>query len=109
IRHGRIIFCWIKDHNGHAKLRPAVIVSQDIRPAGLLVVMAITTTFSDPPPEFCIALPWHPREHPVTRLRKRSAAVVNWLATISSDDIIGFGGDVPKGIMQIIREKLDQI
>lgn len=109
IRHGRIVFSSIKDRNGHAKLRPAVIVSQNIHLSDPLVVMAVTTTFSEPPPEFCVSLPWHPNGHPVTRLHKRISAVVNWLATISAEDIVGYGGDVPEKIMRIIREKLDQI
>ncbi len=109
IRSGRIVFTWIEDRNGYAKLRPAVIISQDFHSGDPLVVMAITTTFPDPPPEFCVALPWHPRGHPITRLHQRSAAVVNWLAKIFPDDIIGYGGDVPGKIMRIIREKLDQI
>ncbi len=70
--------------------------------------MAITT-FTDPPPEFCVPLPWHPQGHPVTRLHQRSAAVVNWLASILSIDVVGYGGDVPKKTMRIILEKLNQL
>lgn len=111
IRHGRIIFAWIKDRNGYKKLRPALILTPDdeISPDAAIAVMAITTTFADPPPEFCVPVPWHPRGHPVTQLNQRSAAVVNWLADVGAADIIGYGGDVPAKTMRLIQAKLDQL
>jgi len=72
-------------------------------------VAAITTTFPDPAPVFCVPLPWHPRQHPVTRLRERSAAVVNWLAAIEPNDIAGYGGDVPTKYMRAIERKLHEL
>jgi mRNA-degrading endonuclease toxin of MazEF toxin-antitoxin module len=108
IRYGRIVFAWISDRRGYAKLRPAIVVVPDnqITTDDELIVVAITTTFTDPPPEFCVTLPWHPRGHPVTRLNKRSAAVCDWLAVIMPDEIVGFGGDVPARTMQLIQSKL---
>jgi hypothetical protein len=111
VRHGRIIYAWIADRNGFKKLRPAIIVTpeDEISDADQLSIMAITTTFTDPPPPFCVPLPWHPRAHPTTRLHKRSAEVVNWLSSIRADDIIGFGGDVPEKTMRLIRERSNQL
>jgi hypothetical protein len=111
VRHGRIIYAWIADRNGFTKLRPAIVLTpeDEIAEAEQLSVMAITTTFPNPPPPFCVPLPWHPRAHPTTRLHKRSAAVVNWLASIWTDDIIGFGGDVPAKTLHIIHERLNQL
>ena len=111
LRSGRIVFAWIEDRNGFGKLRPAVVITsdQELPTVERLVVMAITTTFPDPPPHFCVPLPWHPRGHPVTRLNRRSAAVVNWLATIGVDDVVGYGGDVPAKIMHVIDEKLGDL
>ena len=108
IRYGRLIYTWINDRNGYGKLRPAVIITPDdeIAEATPLVVMAVTTTFPDPPPAACVALPWHPNTHPVTRLRQRSAAVVDWLARIEPGDITGFGGDGPRKTMYQIEAKL---
>jgi mRNA-degrading endonuclease toxin of MazEF toxin-antitoxin module len=110
IRYGRIVFAWIRDRNGHGKLRPAIILTPDdeIPAAEELAVMAITTTFANPPPPFCVPLPWHPRRHPVTHLHQRSAAVVNWLAALTADDVVGFGGDVPPKTMRLIEAKLDE-
>jgi hypothetical protein len=98
IRQGRIVYAWISDRNGHTKLRPAIVMTPDdeIGSAAALVVMAITTTFSEPPPWECVPLPWHPRKHPVTHLHKRSAAVVSWLSSLRDEGIIGYGGDVPQ-------------
>jgi mRNA-degrading endonuclease toxin of MazEF toxin-antitoxin module len=108
VRYGRIVYAWIPDRHGFRKLRPAVVVLNDdeIASGGELIVAAITTTFTDPPPEFCVPLPWHPRGHPVTKLTKRSAAVCNWVAAIDMDLIVGFGGDVPAKVMQLIENKL---
>ena len=68
----------------------------------------MTTTFTDPPPEFCAPLPWHPRGHPITKLAKRSAAVCNWVAALKKEQIVGFGGDVPAKTMQMIEAKLPE-
>ena len=111
IRYGRIVFTWIKDRNGHGKLRPAVVLTPDkeIPDADNLVVAAITTTFADPPPKFCVPVPWHPRGHSVTGLHQRSAAVVNWLAPLRAADIVGFGGDVPAKTLRLLQAKLDEL
>lgn len=111
LRRGRIIFATIYDHNGFAKNRPCLVLTktEDIHPDEPLVVMAITTSFIEPPPGNCITLPWHPRGHPITRLRQRSAAVVGWYDEITVSDVLGYGGDVPPKTMSDIlaRVKLD--
>ena len=111
IRYGRIVYAWIEDRNGHGKLRPALIVTPDeeISESAELVVVAITTTFADPPPPYCVPLPWYPRGHPVTHLHQRSAAVVNWLRSVRAADIVGFGGNVPAKTMRLIQAKLDEV
>jgi hypothetical protein len=72
-------------------------------------VVAVTMTFANPPPSDCVPIPWHPRGHPVTQLRQRSAAVVSWLASIESSDIVGFGGNVPEKTMRQIQTKLARL
>ena len=111
IRYGRIVFAWLEDRNGHGKLRPAVILTPDEEIADVesLAVAAITTTFGDPPPDFCVAIPWHPRGHPVTHLHQRSAVVTNWLRALTADDMVGFGGDVPAKTMRLIQAKIDAL
>jgi mRNA-degrading endonuclease toxin of MazEF toxin-antitoxin module len=92
------------------KLRPAVVLTpnEEVASVDEFAVVAVTTTFTDPPPEFCAPLPWHPRGHPITRLTKRSAAVCNWVAPLKKDQIVGFGGDVPAKTMQIIEAKVPE-
>lgn len=98
----------LKTTTATASFAPAIIVTSDdeIDDEKPLTVMAVTTTFPDPPPASCVPLPWHPAEHPATRLRQRSAAVVDWLARIMAEDISGFGGDVPRKVMYQIEAKL---
>ena len=111
LRYVRIVYAWIEDHRGHAKLRPAVVITddRDIGPGAPIVVMAVTTTFPDPTPRDCVPLPWHPRSHPITRLNRRSAAVISWLSTIGVADVTGYGGDVPVKVMHQIESRLDEL
>jgi mRNA-degrading endonuclease toxin of MazEF toxin-antitoxin module len=108
VRYGRIVYARIQDRRGYTKLRPAIVLISDeeIATGGDLVVVAVTTTFADPPPAYCVPLPWHARGHPVTKLAKRSAAVCNWVVAISPEEIGGFAGDVPVKTMQLIQVKV---
>jgi len=86
-----------------------VTADDDISAEADLTVIALTTTFTNPPPDFCLPVAWHPRGHPVTRLQQRTAAVVNWLSRIRPTDIVGFGGEVPSKTLQKILAKLEEI
>ena len=110
LRYGRIVYAWIQDQHGHKKLRPAVVLTsnEEIPIVEQFAVVAVTTTFADPPPKFCVPLPWHPRGHPMTKLTKRSAAVCNWVSPLTEDQIVGFGGDVPTKTMLMIEAKLPE-
>ena len=111
IRYGRIVYAWVSDSNGFAKLRPALVVTTDelIEQSTPIVAAAITTTFPEPPSPHCVKLPWHPSGRVSTGLRQRSAAVTNWLTTISPSDVVGYGGDVPRRIMDEIQRKLTEL
>ena len=69
-------------------------------------VMAITSTFPDPPPDNHVELPWHPQGQASTGLRRRSAAVLTWLAEVDPSDILRFHGDVPPALMIRILQRL---
>ena len=43
-----------------------------------------------------------------TRLRQRSAVVLDWQALVKADDVIGFGGDVPAKMMFEIEGRLEE-
>jgi mRNA-degrading endonuclease toxin of MazEF toxin-antitoxin module len=111
LRYGRIVYAWIEDHRGHAKLRPALVLTPDseITPRDSISVAAITTTFTDPPPSLCVQLLWHPAGRVGTSLKRRSAAVCNWLATIQPADVVGYGGDVPARVMVEIQRKIAEL
>jgi hypothetical protein len=108
LRRGRIVWAVIRDRNGVPKERPLIILTatDDITPDAPIEVMAITTTFTDPPPPNHEPLPWHPQGRVVTRLRKRSAAVLTWVGAVQPNEIIQFHGDVPPGLMTSILSRL---
>ena len=109
LRYGRLVWTTVKDSRGFRKERPAIVLTPtaEIQSDQPIVVMAVTTTFSEPPPEYHIPLPWNADPRRVgTKLRQRSAAVVNWLDTVYPDEIIDFKGDVPAALMKDLQQRL---
>ena len=99
----------LRDARGYRKERPAIVLTQtkEISSESPFVVMAITTTFSDPPPRNHVPLPWNPDPRRVgTRLAQRSAAVVTWLDTLYPDEVIDLKGEVPAALMRELQERL---
>jgi mRNA-degrading endonuclease toxin of MazEF toxin-antitoxin module len=112
LRHGRLIWAIVKDRRGFRKERPAIVLTPtaEIAKDQPIVVMAVTTTFGEPPPAHHVLLPWNADPRRVgTRLRQRSAAVVTWLDTLYPDEIIDFKGDVPPGIMEDLQRRLSEL
>ena len=108
LRRGRIIWATVHAGNSVAKERPVIVLTAtaDILPNDAFEAVAVTTTFSDPPPSDCIPLPWHPTGKTLTRLRRRSAAVLSWIDEVLPGDVISFGGDVPPQLMLEILNRL---
>jgi hypothetical protein len=108
LRRGRIVWARLRDRNGIAKERPALMITaaSDITLHEPFEVMAITITFPNPPPDNCIQLPWHPQGRAATKLRQRSAAVISWIDEIRADDILHVAGDVPPRFMIEIMNRL---
>ena len=108
VRQGQIIFAKVLDPRGYAKIRPLLVLSRtaEIESSGVCVAAAVTTTFTDPPPNNMITLPWHRDGNVSTGLRRRSAVVCDWLVKIKVDqveNIVGYvRSDVLRGIKQII-------
>jgi len=111
LRRGRIVWARVKDPRGQEKLRPALILTptDEIADESPLVLMAITTTFVDPPPDGHVELPWTARGHKITWLKRRSAAVVTWLVEATTDSIEELGGEVPKKHLAFIDLKLAKL
>jgi mRNA-degrading endonuclease toxin of MazEF toxin-antitoxin module len=109
IRFGQIIWAEIADANGIKKARPAIVVTStdQITPAGLLEVVAITSRLSDPLPDDQVLLPWHAQGHPKTGLNRKSAAVCSWVAVISASDVQSVAGRVSGSVLlEIISRKV---
>ena len=109
LRYGRVVEAVFTDHNGIQKRRTALILTPtaDISPHQPLVLMAITTTFPDPPPPGFIPLPWNNDPRRVsTGLARRSAAMVEWIQVIDATDILGVSGDVPAKYMNRIQHAM---
>jgi len=99
----------VRDYHGYRKRRPAIILTPDneIADDQPLTLLAITTTYSDPPPRDCVELPWnHDRRKVVTGLARRSAAVLSWLDIVYPDEIEDFIGSVPSRTMKQILDRL---
>jgi hypothetical protein len=98
----------VRDRQGAQKRRPVVVLTPtaDVRDDEPIIVIAITTSYRDPPPADCVELPWHPAGRSLTKLRKRSAAVLSWVTEIDVDGVLEFGGDVPVKVMMEILGRL---
>ena len=106
---GTIVWATVRDRHGYRKRRPVIILNADVDIAAdkPLAVMAITTTFPDPPPPTHIELPWHPdRRRVSTGLARRSAAVINWIDTIYLDEVDERIGQMPPRNMSQILHRL---
>jgi hypothetical protein len=106
---GTIVWEIVRDPNGFRKRRPVIVPTrtEEISSDAPIVVMAITTTFPNPPPANHVALPWNPHPRRVsTGLARRSAAVIGWLDTLYLDEIESVIGKVPP---KIVREILAQL
>jgi hypothetical protein len=112
LRAGRIVWATVRDRNGYRKLRPAIILTPDneISLDQPLVLMAVTTTYPEPPPRDCIPLPWNSDPRRVsTGLARRSAAVITWLDTVYADEIVDVIGGVPPNLMREIRTRVAKL
>lgn len=112
LEQGRIVWAEVLSPDGETrKCRPAVVVTatNEIVPGKPFVVVAATTRINEPLPEEYVDLPWHPRGAVRTKLRKRTAAVCNWLLTITEGDVREFGGIVPPDTMTEIVRKVNEL
>ncbi len=89
VRHleqGRIVWAEMLDPSGsNAKLRPGVIITptEDIVGDDPFVVVAVTTTFDEPPADWQVKLPWNRDKRKVgTKLNKPAVAHCQWLLRI---------------------------
>ncbi len=107
---GDILWVVPGDDRGRGKVRPVVVISPD--PVELLdepfAAVALTTTFEEPPPAACIPIPWYPQGHPVTGLRKRTAAFCDWLVAIRPGNVRRKVGRVPSLVLLEILRRVSE-
>jgi mRNA-degrading endonuclease toxin of MazEF toxin-antitoxin module len=109
LRYGQLIWASVLDRNGFAKERPCIVITptDQIGEARSLLVMAVTTTFPDPPPKWHVPLPWNPNPRRVrTGLARRSAAVVQWVDVIPPEGVLQVRGEVPAKVMKQVESQL---
>lgn len=108
LRLGQIVWASIADARGFRKLRPAIIATptERIHATGPLDVVAVTSRLPDPLPADHVLLPWHPRRHPRTGLKRKCAAVCTWVVRISPTDVDEIAGILPGAVMLDILTKI---
>jgi mRNA-degrading endonuclease toxin of MazEF toxin-antitoxin module len=97
--------------NRNPKCRPAVIVTptEEIRPDGDVVHVAITGSVNAVPAEMQVVLPWQAQGRTKTRLTKPSVAVCNWIFTSPVSNIQNYGGIVPDRQLLQILDKINAL
>ncbi len=115
IRQGQIVWTPVKDNHGNPpKGRPVVVISNDEdnekESTALAVVLSHSAALQFPLPEECIPLLHHTDGHCVTKLRKETVAVCNWVTPIPSDfdsyDTCDVAGIVPRRLLKEIVLKV---
>jgi hypothetical protein len=110
---GRIIKADVLDPQGrNRKRRPLVIItpSEEILPGHSFWGVAITSSISQPLPDDCVALPFHPGGHSKTKLKAFCAAKCTWLQKIEHEEDIQeyLGFVLEKQLLEILK-KVDDL
>ena len=101
----------ISDARGNTKKRPVLVISDTSQHIldQPVIVLAITTTFPDPPSSNQVQLPWDARRHRATRLARRSAVVCNWVTSVPVSDLKPTGGFLPKKYLIHVLQVFNQL
>ena len=106
---GRIVFAEVLDPQGrNSKIRPLVIVSEteEIEAGELFFCVAITGELPKKLPDDCVLLPYSPKTHPRTGLKKKCAAMCSWLVEIRESHIQRYAGTVSASELQDILDRI---
>src|SRR5260221_14641893 len=116
-RHGRIVWAYLRSsHTAKRETHPAIILDRDediIQPEyfdprksdgeNIVHVIGVSTKHRRYQTPF-VPLPFSSQGHAVTHLKQDCGAIIGWYARLSiPDDVIGFGGDVPRSTMMQIN------
>ena len=113
LKQGSIVRATVYDPQGrNPKVRPLVIVTTtaEITATEPIAVVAITGTFSNPPADHEIVLPWHRSGTVCTGLRKESVANCRWQEEILKSDVVDDKGRyIPNRHLAMILEQIEKI
>lgn len=106
VRQGTIVWIDVDDGRGNVKRRPVLVVtpSNEILLDREILGLAITSTFRVPLEPQCVALPWSPKGHPATGLRRPSVVVCVWAVRFRVSDAVSIAGYVPGATLRGVLE-----
>lgn len=103
---GDIVLALVPNPDGSAAdhVHPAVVVSAEM--GGIIWLVAISTSFQEPPPAHWIKLPWHPNRRVATGLGRKCVAKCNWMVRFAIAKIDRKIGVVPTIQLRQILEQI---
>jgi mRNA-degrading endonuclease toxin of MazEF toxin-antitoxin module len=104
LRKGQIVDLDIYDPNGqNKKVRPVVVVDE-LADTDHFIYVAVSTQFTDPPPDRWILLPWDRGGRAPGGLVERCVAKCNWIGKARRDEIVRRRTQLPaKKMLDIMR------
>jgi mRNA-degrading endonuclease toxin of MazEF toxin-antitoxin module len=94
---------WVCLRRGRGKERPAVALNSP-NSDGRLTIVACSTQSYDRALE--VELPSDPKRHPMTKLKKCTFAIVDWIEEISVSDVCEIKGIIPPTTLDRIWDKI---
>jgi hypothetical protein len=110
ISPGRIVWAKLTPPRGNNLHRPAIALSEPDADGYFFVIGGSTKPLA--PPEFQFELPAgpHPKQHPLTKLKKPTFVDINWFDRIHTDALHtrngGIGGTCPGPMWMDIQRKV---
>jgi mRNA-degrading endonuclease toxin of MazEF toxin-antitoxin module len=107
---GDIVKVTLDEDRGGRKPRWMLVLSDMEIDEGrrFYLCVAISTTFPEPPPAINVPLPWHPKGIASTGLRKRSAAILDWVRKMPPHAILQREGYIKNMLLKRIYQLLEQ-
>jgi mRNA-degrading endonuclease toxin of MazEF toxin-antitoxin module len=106
---GDVVKVELHELRGGGKPRWMLVLAGPQAEAGqsFYLCVAISTTFPEPPPAMNVPLPWHPQGLASTGLRKRSAAILDWVRRMPSELILKREGHIKPTLLRQIYALLE--
>jgi len=93
----------VPDQNGVNPKDRFVVLVRDFDDGDVnLYGVAVTGTFTRPPPATSVPLPWHRQGRCLTGLNKECVAECTWVVVAAEQDVIRRGGTTPSALLLTI-------